>query len=304
MTYAASVALLTTAIDKPLSYLVPESLAGKIARGVVVAGAAAKAAGVGCGAGGGQGAGRNASLKRIQAMLDDKPALTEAQMQLARWISAEYFAPLGRCCALMVPPGFTARSAYVYALADDGKASNVKRQASEVTQKLYAVLQTRGPITESKLKLAMKGVDGWKRVLGAWVRVGAVTKASTLQPPKVQPQRTTLAQLAVGESTLALVLANLDENRKLQPHTRARRASALTYLQTHNGIAWADWISAETGATRADLSWLADQDYMLLGDADALARPAGRYGLHRQDRAAADRRPAAGVGRSEIENWK
>ncbi len=163
---AASVALLTTAIDKPLSYLVPESFAAQVQRGVVVAVPLQKrmVSGVVLEVGKAQDV---ASLKPIHAVLDDKPALTETQLQLARWISQEYFAPLGRCCALMVPPGFTAKSAYVYALADDGKASNVKRQVSEITQKLYTTLQTRGPITESKLKLAMKGVDGWKRVLGA-----------------------------------------------------------------------------------------------------------------------------------------
>lgn len=212
------------------------------------------------------------ALKRIHSVLDATPTLNEAQLELARWISEEYYAPLGRCCALMVPPGFTSKSAYVYALNEDAERkmqdrSSVLRLTSELHKRLYATLQTRGPITESKLRLAMKGVDGWRRVLGAWVRAAAVTKTSTLQPPKVQPQRSTLAQLAIGEATLQLVLADLDANRKLQTKTRARRAQALSYLQTRNGLAWADWIFAETGATRADLSWLAEQGYVILGDA-------------------------------------
>jgi primosomal protein N' (replication factor Y) len=59
----------------------------------------------------------------------------------------------------------------------------------------------------------------------------------------------------------------------MQPQVKARRAEVLTYLQARSGIAWADWIFAETGANRADLIWLAEQGYLILGDAERWRDP-------------------------------
>jgi primosomal protein N' (replication factor Y) len=47
----------------------------------------------------------------------------------------------------------------------------------------------------------------------------------------------------------------------------------LVYLQQHNRMAWAEWVFAETGANRTDLDWLAQRDYILLGDAERWRDP-------------------------------
>lgn len=87
------------------------------------------------------------------------------------------------------------------------------------------------------------------------------------------PQRATLVQLALGEATLALVLERLEANPRLRPSTRARRAAALRYLQAQGGLAWAEWLFAETGLTRADLRWLVAQNYVVVGDAERWRDP-------------------------------
>ncbi|MCS6849103.1 MAG: primosomal protein N', partial [Anaerolineae bacterium] len=218
-----------------------------------------------------------AELKPIHAVLDDRPALNPAQLELARWIAAEYHAPLGRCCALMTPPGFTPRSAYVYSLTEEGervaKSSDRGAGMPNARARLLQTLYLRGPLIESKLARAMRGTPDWRRGLRALVRASLVVRTSTLRPPPVRPRRTTLAQLAIGEETLALVLTNLQSNNRLKPETRARRAAALEYLQLHNGLAAAEWIFAETGATREDLSWLAARGYIMLGDAERWRDP-------------------------------
>jgi primosomal protein N' (replication factor Y) len=278
--HAASVALLSNAIDKPLTYLIPDALAGKVTPGVVVAVPLQKKLTTGVVVDVGQ-AQAPLDLKPIHALLDDKPALTPAQLALARWISDEYYASLGRCCALMVPPGFTAKSAWVYALAtEDAKRKTqdhvaVSPRSSSVTtaDRIIEVLRLRGPLVESKLSAAMKGIIAWRGTLKRLVKEGTVVRSSTLKPPVAQPRKTSLAQLAIGDATLELVLANLQSNRKLQPQVKARRAEVLTYLQARSGIAWADWIFAETGANRADLIWLAEQGYLILGDAERWRDP-------------------------------
>ncbi|PJF47094.1 MAG: primosomal protein N' [Chloroflexi bacterium] len=268
----ASVALLSQAVVEPLTYLIPEGLRGQISTGsaVVVPLQRRWTSGIVVGWGASS-TPAEAELRPIHAVLDERPALNPAQLELARWIAAEYHAPLGRCCALMTPPGFTPRSAYVYRLTEEGERAvtlnGEDASAADPRRRLLKVLHWRGPSVESRLARAMRGIPNWRRALKALVKTGLVSRASTLQPPRAQPRRTTLAQLVVGDDTLALALANLQANRQLRPETRARRAAVLSYLHSHNGLAAAEWIFAETGATREDLRWLAMRGYIALGDA-------------------------------------
>ena len=273
----ASVALLSQAVVTPLTYLIPDQLGGSISPGVAVVVPLQKRLVGGIVVDVGASSDAGAGLKPIHALLDDRPALTPAQLALARWMAAEYHAPLGRCCALMVPPGFTPRSANIYGLTEVGeRAAESKGQAADATDarsRLLEVLRLRGPLVESKLARAMRGLPDWRRVLKALLRAGLVFRASTLNPPKVKPRHTTLAQLAIGEDTLELVLANLQANARLKPETRARRAAVLNYLKSQHGLAAAEWIFAETGASRDDLSWLAAQGYLMLGDVERWRDP-------------------------------
>jgi primosomal protein N' (replication factor Y) len=263
----ATVALLSSGINKPLTYLIPDNLRGQVRAGMAVAvplqkrlvtGVVLRVAALHSSA---------SDFKPIKALLDPQPVMTDAQLQLARWIADEYYAPLGRACALMVPPGFTAKSAYVYSLPE-GNTSPKKRPAPDTTAgKLIALLEMRGSLIESKIASAMKSAPGWRNTLRRLVTAGTVLRDSTLRMPASQPKRNTLVQLAMGEPTLQVVISNLEDNRKLQPQVRARRAGVLRHLATHSGMMWADWLMAETNATRADLAWLAEQDYVMLGDA-------------------------------------
>lgn len=225
-------------------------------------------------------------LRPVHSLLDETPALNLAQLALARWMAAEYAAPLGRCCALMVPPGFTPRSSFAYDLSDAARRAPPSAPRGSIAERLLAILRARGPMLESALKNALKRgpptrpeeTADWRGALEALVLAQHVTRASTLEAPKAQAQRATLAQLVIGESTLDLALADLQQPGtsgagRLRPDTRIRRAAVLRYLNESNGLAWADWIFAETGANRADLTWLSDQGYLMLGDAERWRDP-------------------------------
>ena len=277
----ATVALLSSGISKPLTYLVPAEFAGKISAGMAVAvplqkrlvtGVVLRMAALHSDA---------SEFKPIKALLDPQPVMTAAQLQLARWIADEYYAPIGRACAMMVPPGFTAKSAYVFSLPVEGRPQKRRPAPDTHAGRIIALLRLRGPLTETKMASAMKGVSGWRATLRRLVKEGAVARESTLRMPAAQPRRNTLVQLAVGETTLPVVLENLENNRKLQPQVRARRAGVLRHLAQHSGMMWADWIMAETGAnaptwpgwrSRTMSCWamptrwrdpLADVDYMV-----------------------------------------
>ncbi|MBK8835378.1 MAG: primosomal protein N' [Anaerolineae bacterium] len=265
---AAEVALLSRALDHALTYRIPEDLHGAVAAGSIVvvplqdrwtSGVVVRLTDPP----------PNTPLKPIRSLLDEQPALFPAQLALARWISAEYAAPLGRCCALMVPPGFTPKSAFVYAIA--GHATVDPADAN--SKRILDALGRRGPLTEQRLGALLVGARGWRPALRRLVEGGMLTRTSILEPPKVAPSRVTLAQLIVSPATLEIVLTALAEVPARKQAAASRRAKALRYVAGRNGIAWADYMLAETGATRADLAWLAEQSYILLGDAQRWRDP-------------------------------
>jgi primosomal protein N' (replication factor Y) len=265
------VALLSANVPKPLSYRVPESLAKQVALGVAVSVPLQNRLTTGIVIAITSRSSTISNLKPLSSILDDVPALNQRQIELAKWIAQEYVAPLGRCCALMVPPGFTPKSSFVYSV--DPTASRELGALSDSEKRIVEFLMRRGAMVESKMKSALRDASAWRSALEKLVKRGLVKKDSTLQPPKVQPQRATLVQLVIGESTLELALENLNASKRLQPQVKGRRADTLNYLQSRNGIAWADWIFAETGANRNDLTWLSDQGYVLLGDAERWRDP-------------------------------
>ena len=87
------------------------------------------------------------------SLLDETPVLNATRLELAQWIAAEYCAPLGRCCALMVPPGFTPKSSFVYSLAEEKASAPTMMNSMFATTRLrmISLLQTRGAMTEKKL---------------------------------------------------------------------------------------------------------------------------------------------------------
>jgi primosomal protein N' (replication factor Y) len=286
MPLTAQVALFSQAIDKPLTYLIPESLEASVKAGCAVSVPLQSrlTSGVVLSLSDAQSPISNPStssghsLKSLIAVLDETPVLNAERLELAQWIAAEYCAPLGRCCALMVPPGFTPKSSFVYSLAEDKTSapSMANSMFATVRVRIITALQMRGAITEKKLKVLLKDAKDWQSELKKLLVEGVVIKSSTLQPPIAQPRKTTLAQLLISEATLDIVQTNLREDAKKQPRRAQaiyRRLAVLDYLHAHNGIAWADWIFAETGSNRTDLQWLAEQNYVLLGDAERWRDP-------------------------------
>lgn len=272
----AEVALLTQAVKAPLTYRVPPELEGRVQAGAIVAvplqtrwtsGVVVALTDVEATHP------STEDIRPIKALLDDAPALTPAQLALAHWIAAEYAAPLGRCCALMVPPGFTPRSAAVYRLTGATTAG-----FSGVNATLLDTLARLGPTTEARLTRLMGRQRGWRPALKRLVEAGLVERNSVMTPPRVAPTRATVAQLIVSPATLEVALQTLAEpatgpRAAGAERTAARRAAALRYLGARSGLAWADWMMAETGLTRADLGWLVDRSYVLLGDAERWRDP-------------------------------
>jgi primosomal protein N' (replication factor Y) len=269
----AEIALLNQAIKEPLTYQIPSQMITRVRVGMMV--------GVQLGTRITTGlvlrlfdkASHGQKIKPIQNLIGNTPILNSRQIELAKWMSAEYYTPIGRCLAQMIPPGLTPNTSYIYELNDEKKLNEPDHRATtKGASEILSVLRARGAMLELKLKmhLGKMNLSDWQGDLEWLVQKKIVTRTSILEAPKVRAIRTTLVQLVISAQTLEIVLENLDRENKA---IAVRRANALRYIHKKNGIAWADWLSAETGASREDLNWLNDRGYIMLGDTERWRDP-------------------------------
>ena len=57
--------------------------------------------------------------RSVESLVDADPVITATQLELARWMSREYMAPLWRCLTLMLPPGLVGQTDVQIELADE-----------------------------------------------------------------------------------------------------------------------------------------------------------------------------------------
>ncbi len=269
----AEVALLTRAVPQPLTYSLPDALRSAVQEGSLVSvplrGRLVCGVVVGCSE-----SSATPSPMPIHSLLDPQPVLNAQQLALARWIAQECGAPLGRCCALMVPPGLTPRSSHIYRLAEMQPASQPAHLSDSEAQ-VIAVLTRRSALTESQLRDALRrrGVRDWRAALKRLLKAGAIVREPILQTTTARAVRRTLVQLSVDAATLEIALSTIAQARDLRLPTRQRRAALLQFLHEQGGLMWADWLMAETGARREDVQWLAEHGYVVLGDAERWRDP-------------------------------
>ncbi len=132
--------------------------------------------------------------KEIAEVIDSRPSLTPTQVELARWISQHYLAPLFDCAALMLPPGFERKVVtWVKAVAYPSQLA-LASLTSEQKQLLYLLREGRG--------VAMKEIEkalGKKKaplVVAQLLRKGVVTKSQEVQKVKVRPKLVPYLSLA------------------------------------------------------------------------------------------------------------
>ncbi|MBZ0290526.1 MAG: DEAD/DEAH box helicase, partial [Anaerolineae bacterium] len=143
--------------------------------------------------------------KPITALLDPQPVVTPVQIELARWISQQYLAPLGFCLWLMLPPGLTGgRDIRVDLLQEDA------RSADPVEQKILSLLARRGSMTGHQLESAkaLQGVQ-WRGAVDQLAKEGVVSKERVLMPPRVRPKTVATAALAIHPDQIPAVARQL-----------------------------------------------------------------------------------------------
>ena len=133
--------------------------------------------------------------KDIIGTIDPRPLLTPAQVELARWISDYYLAPLFDAVALMLPPGFERKLLAFYELSPGFSASSATGLTLEQSQ-LTDFLDREGRMAQAVLEKAL-GKKKARRALDVLLANGLVVRSEELQRPKVGPKTALHLELAV-----------------------------------------------------------------------------------------------------------
>ena len=136
-----------------------------------------------------------AETKDIAGVIDSRPLLSSAQIELARWISEYYLAPLFDAVGLMLPPGFERKLLAFYELPPGFSSSSATRLTPEQTQ-LLGLLEQEGRAAQAVIEKAL-GKKKAKRTLDELLSRGLVVKSQELERVRVRAKLVPHVRLAV-----------------------------------------------------------------------------------------------------------
>ncbi len=151
--------------------------------------------------------------REIRARLDGDRLLTPAQATLARWVADAYLAPISKCVALFLPPGFQRKPRRWLRVTEAGRAANAS---------LSGDARVLVDAVRAKRELA---VDALPKRLGkrrsAMVRKlldrGLLEQRFDLAPPGVREKVETWMELAVGEDAARAAVRNWPQSKRSRP---------------------------------------------------------------------------------------
>jgi primosomal protein N' len=262
MTQYAAVAI-NTPVRQTFDYHIPDALHGKIEPGhlVRVAFGTAMQPGIVVRL---SDESQVEKTKPIEARLDPHPVLSEWQIELSEWMSETYFAPIGVCLWLWLPPGLTGHSDALLTLIQPEAAPDDPLQAQIVT-----LLKRKGTMRFRQVKQSI-GHEHTDKAAKALIAQGVLSWESILTLPSARPQKVQTAALAIHPRTIP------DIGRYLGK--RSRRADLLETIADFTRITPqvdVNTVVTAAASTKATLKKLADEEGLveIEGDCVRLALP-------------------------------
>jgi primosomal protein N' (replication factor Y) len=215
--------------------------------------------------------------KPVERLIDHRPVLTEWQLQLARWLSATYLAPLADCARLFIPPGLSKRGDVLITPLVD---LETVEPSGDTQARLLRLLTRRGPLRGRQIARSLPRRD-WQGAVRDLVERELAIREPVLDPPSVSAKQVRLAALAIAPDAVDAAI-NRHLNPEELPSTRQgaalRRAEVLRYLAAERqAVEVGDVYAAVEGSTLTDLRRLAEDDLVALRQAEIWRDPlAGR----------------------------
>ncbi|MDT8306267.1 MAG: hypothetical protein RRC07_10045, partial [Anaerolineae bacterium] len=138
-----------------------------------------------------------AETKPIIAIIDPIPVIYPWQIELARWLSEQYLAPLNGCIRLLLPPGLTRWADVTVELNPywDGKG-----RLTDIQELIVEMLRSRGDLRGRQIRRALpkKLRKRWQDAVNQLARRDIARKGTILDPPRIRPRRIRTAALNAG----------------------------------------------------------------------------------------------------------
>ncbi|MCB9102703.1 MAG: primosomal protein N' [Anaerolineales bacterium] len=138
----------------------------------------------------------------VEAILDPNPVLTPNQIELARWLSREYIAPLAACLQYFLPPG-SGRKPELMLIPLDNTASPGSLTAPE--RVLLAYLRQKGPTPLAEVDPG---------AAAGLVEKGLARRQSVLTKPRVGPKLERMVELTIPPDEIDGMLPTLGRPSK------------------------------------------------------------------------------------------
>ena len=122
-----------------------------------------------------------AVVKEIAEVITARPLLSATQLELARWISSYYLAPLFSAVALMLPPGFERKLITLFRLPADHGAASLTPEQAEVVR--FIGQKGKASLKELERKF---GISKTRRITARLVALKAVVRYSELEKARVR----------------------------------------------------------------------------------------------------------------------
>lgn len=190
--------------------------------------------------------------KPILDLLDPDPVMTPQQIDLARWMSRAYLAPLGACMWLWLPPGIVGkRDKRVTLIYPDAQGRDSLQQA------IIDRLKQRGTQRIDQLVQSTRDREGTVKAVEKLVKQGIVETQSILTKPKVRPKQVQTAQLGIHPDQIPHIARRLGKSSK--------QADLLEVIATRPEDPFPiDEALTLADTTRATLNKLIDADYVFI----------------------------------------
>ncbi len=170
-------------------------------------------------------------VREVEALVAREPFLLRYQLDLARWISRYYLCPLRDAVNAMMPPGVREREEIRVDLVEGVEIpDDLPADQMAVTR----ALMEEGEQSVGSLGRRLRAVR-WRPALDAIVRKGWVHRRSVWQPPRVQPKRVPVAQLAEGAEAHSEAIANAPRQRALMEYLADHGPTPLSDLYKEVG---------------------------------------------------------------------
>jgi len=190
-----------------------------------------------------------ADTRPVESLVDEKPALTPTQMELAHWLAEETLSSLGTCINLMLPPGLSQRTDTLVRLNQERQIDI--ESLTPLKKRIVNLLKKRGDLRGRQINASIRHVE-WRGTVQKLAREGIVHTQAILPPPRVSPKTVRKALLNISPESITQLEAPLS-----RVHTvHERRMSILTMLAGETSPVEPNWIFAQTGANNSDLKIL------------------------------------------------